>query len=116
MIQGKIWGQTTLLLQTPQIEIHRLSILPNSACSLHKHNYKWNAFFCISGKLNIEVHKNSYDLIDITTLQADDFTTVSPNEYHRFFTKDSSVEALEIYYTEGINVNDIIRKNVGSTK
>lgn len=114
MQQGKIWGKTTLLLQTSQIEIHRISILPNSACSLHCHEHKWNAFFVISGALNIEVHKNNYALIDTTTLKTDEFTTVAPNEYHRFLTGENGAEALEIYYLEGINPHDIIRKNVGS--
>lgn len=114
MRQGKIWGSTTLLLQTPQIEIHRVSILPYSSCSIHIHEHKWNAFFVIAGELNIEVHKNDYNLVDVTTLLTNDFTTVKPNEYHRFFTREGSVEALEIYYLEGINPNDIIRKTVGS--
>jgi mannose-6-phosphate isomerase-like protein (cupin superfamily) len=112
--KGKIWGKTTLLLQTPQIEIHRISILPNSACSLHCHEHKWNAFYVMAGEMAIEVHKNDYNLIDLTELKKEEFTTVPPNEYHRFLTGESGAEALEIYYLEGINPNDIIRKNVGS--
>lgn len=115
MKQGKIWGETTLLLQTSQIEVHLISIKPNSSCSLHAHTHKWNAFFCISGHVFIEVHKNSYNLIDVTELYIDGFTTVQPNEYHKFYTLDSPATVLEIYYTEGINPNDIIRKTVGTT-
>ncbi len=114
IINGKIWGSTSQLLQNSEIEIHRISILPNSSCSIHKHTHKWNAFFCISGKLFIEVRKNSYNLTDVTTLVQDGFTTVGPNEFHRFFTKDEPVEALEVYYKEGIDINDIIRENVGT--
>ena len=114
MKQGKVWGETTLLLKNSFIEIHKIIIKPNSYCSLHKHEHKWNAFFVHSGVLYIETNKNDYDLMDTTTLNAGEFTTVKPNEFHRFVTKGSTVEALEIYYPEGIS-EDIIRKTVGGT-
>jgi mannose-6-phosphate isomerase-like protein (cupin superfamily) len=115
MKQGKIWGDTTVLLSTPQIEIHLINILPNSECSLHCHQQKFNAFYCLQGKVFIEVHKNSYALVDTTELESNGFTTVAPNEYHKFVTKNLAAKVLEIYYLDGINPLDIVRKNVGST-
>jgi mannose-6-phosphate isomerase-like protein (cupin superfamily) len=84
MISGKIWGKTEVLLRTPMIEIHRLTINPNSRCSLHKHQFKWNAFYVATGFLMIETHKLDYELIDVTTLYPGDLMTVKPNEFHRF--------------------------------
>lgn len=112
MLFGKVWGKTELLLKTPTIEVHRLTILPNSHCSMHAHRFKHNAFYVQSGVLFIEVKKNDYDLVDITELGPGDFTTVKPNEDHRFVTKDVLVTGIEIYYQEPLS-EDIIRKDVG---
>ena len=112
MKTGKVWGQTELLLQTPTIEIHRLTIEPRMACSLHKHEFKWNAFFVSRGMLMIEVQKNNYKLTDITTLGPGDLCTVKPNEFHRFVTGDEPCEGIEIYYTEPLS-EDIVRQTTG---
>jgi mannose-6-phosphate isomerase-like protein (cupin superfamily) len=114
MITGKVWGATQLLLRTPLLEVHKLFILPKMQCSLHCHRFKWNAFYVISGSLSIEVQKNDYDLTDITELDAGDFTTVRPGEYHRFTTERSAIcaQALEIYYPEFLS-EDIVRKTCG---
>ena len=111
-MKGKIWGKSETLLKTPIIEIHKLSINPNSYCSLHKHNFKWNAFIVVSGTLYISVHKNDYDLVDVTTLEKDQITTIPPGEFHKFHTLNSQVECFEIYYPELLS-EDIIRKTVG---
>jgi mannose-6-phosphate isomerase-like protein (cupin superfamily) len=112
MLKGKIWGNTTLLLMTPFVELHRLFILPNRECSLHCHQFKWNAFWVLSGVLSIEVHKNDYQLVDVTSLSPGDFTTVKPGEYHKFISHGAPVEAFELYYPEPLS-EDIIRKSVG---
>lgn len=112
MILGKIWGSTEPLLKTPMLEVHRLSINPRSRCSLHAHQYKWNAFMVLSGRLSIEVHKNDYALIDITELRAGEFTTVKPGEYHRFVSHDDHVLAFELYYPEQLS-EDIVRRDCG---
>lgn len=114
MKQGKIWGSTECLLQTPFIEVHRILINPNSNCSLHIHQYKNNMFYVISGTLLIETHKNDYNLIDTTILNEGDYTVTKPNEYHMFKTSNKTVEALEIYYLNPIDPNDIIRQTVGA--
>lgn len=112
MKNGKVWGTTELLLGTPLVEIHRLYIKPNAHCSLHAHEFKWNGFLVLSGRLLIEVSKKAYDLVDVTELGPGEFTTVKPGEYHRFVTKDEPVQAIEIYYPEPLS-EDIIRKDIG---
>ena len=57
MKSGKVWGQTEELLVTPLIEIHRIHIKPGMVCSMHKHEYKWNLFYVVSGELAIDVEK-----------------------------------------------------------
>jgi mannose-6-phosphate isomerase-like protein (cupin superfamily) len=112
MKAGKVWGTTELLLRTPLIEVHRLEVLPNSFCSMHCHRYKHNAFYVSTGELYIEVAKNDYDLTDTTLLGPGEFTTVPPNEYHRFRTGERGMQGIEIYYLEPLSL-DIIRKTVG---
>ena len=112
MLAGKIWGKTEVLLKTPMVEIHRLTINPNSRCSLHAHQFKWNAFYVSTGKLTIETHKNDYALTDNTELGPGDLMTVKPTEYHRFVTGPEGMTGIEIYYPELLS-EDIIRKDVG---
>lgn len=112
MLAGKIWGKTELLLKTPMVEVHRLTINPNSRCSLHAHQFKWNAFYVSTGKLTIETHKNDYALTDNTELGPGDLMTVKPTEYHRFVTGPEGMTGIEIYYPEPLS-EDIIRKDVG---
>jgi len=111
--QGKVWGQTELLLETPFVEFHRIDIKAGGFCSLHKHSYKHNAFYVVEGELEIEVHKNDYDLVDTTLLKAGDITICKPNEYHRFRAL-TDVVCFEVYYPEPLSA-DIQRKDVGGT-
>lgn len=112
---GKVWGSTEIILSTPVLEIHRLLIKPNAHCSLHCHNFKWNYFLVLSGTLAIEVHKSSYQLVDVTELDAGDHTTVRPGEFHRFISGTVPVEALEVYYPEMLS-EDIVRKDCGGVE
>lgn len=113
MIAGKVWGQTECLLQNPFVEFHRIDIAEGYHCSLHKHEHKWNAFYVVEGILEIEVHKEDYDLVDVTTLNPGDFTTVKPGEYH-LFRSVTDVVAFEVYYPEPLS-EDIVRKTVGGS-
>jgi len=61
--------------------------------------------------LEIHVAKNNYDLIDVTTLRAGDFTTVRPGEFH-WFNCVEDCSALELYYPEALS-EDIVRRSVG---
>ena len=114
MINGKVWGNTRALLQNALVEFHRIEIKADGFCSLHKHQYKWNAFYVVSGELEIEVHKNDYNLIDRTILTPGDFMTVKPGEYHRFHAGPDTV-AFELYWPELLS-SDIVRRDVGGEK
>jgi len=93
VIEGKIWGNTEPLLQSPAIEIHKI-----------------NAFYVIHGELEIQRWKD-YGLCDSTMLKAGDLSIVPAGEQHRF-KAHKYTEALEIYWAE-LDHNDIQRENVG---
>ena len=82
MKQGKIWGQTELIHANGVLEFHRIDFKKNVQCSKHKHKYKWNGFYVVSGKLMIKVWKTDQGLIDETILKAGDWTRIKPGEYH----------------------------------
>ena len=112
MKAGKTWGQTELLLSNPTLELHRIEFSSGKQCSMHCHEHKYNAFLCLEGELAIHVQKNDYDLTDVTILQQGDLCVVPPGEFHRFIAHTDGV-ALEIYWAAHLDVNDIIRKDVG---
>lgn len=110
-ITGKVWGDTSVLIQNSNVELHKINVKAGFRCSEHKHEHKWNGFYVISGTLEIHVRKNDYDLVDVTTLRAGDFTSVRPGEFHWFQCIENCV-ALEVYYPEALS-EDIVRRNVG---
>ena len=73
-------------------------------------------FFIEKGTLDIQVWKNDYDLIDTTSLQEGEYTTIKPREFHRF-NNTSAKEAIvyEIYWTELLE-SDIERESVGGNE
>ena len=110
-INGKVWGDTSVLIQNSVVELHKINAKAGYRCSEHKHAHKWNGFYVISGVLEIHVRKNDYALTDVTVLRAGDFTTVRPGEYH-WFSCVEDCAALELYYPEMIS-EDIQRRSVG---
>jgi len=111
IINGKVWGTTTPLVQNSVSELHKITAKAGFRCSEHKHAHKWNGFYVISGVLEIHVRKNDYALTDVTVLRASDFTTVRPGEYHWFKCVEDCV-ALELYYPEMLS-EDIQRRDHG---
>ena len=113
-IAGKIWGSTELILANSSLEFHRIDYKKDGVCSKHKHEYKWNGFYCMSGKLKIKVWQQAYDLIDETILKPGDFTAVKPQLFHSFEGLEEGV-AFELYWAE-FRHNDISRESVGHLK
>tara|TARA_R110000744_G_C19141135_1_gene538253 strand:+ start:300 stop:668 length:369 start_codon:yes stop_codon:yes gene_type:complete len=110
IIEGKVWGSTEPMLQSPAIEIHRIVVNAGAYCSQHKHQSKINAFYVIKGELEIKRWKD-YGLCDSTFLFPGDMSIVPPGEAH-MFKAHQDTEALEIYWSE-LNHNDIQRQLVG---
>tara|TARA_A100001391_G_C4996388_1_gene259563 strand:+ start:230 stop:628 length:399 start_codon:yes stop_codon:yes gene_type:complete len=113
-VAGKIWGQTELILANSSCEFHRIDFVKGGVCSKHKHEWKWNGFYVMSGEMKIRVWQKDYDLVDETILKAGDFTAVKPQLYHSFEGLQDGV-AFELYWAE-FRHNDIIRESVGHLK
>ncbi len=111
---GKIWGMTELIHKNGVLEFHRIDTKKGGVCSKHKHQFKWNGFYVVSGKLKIKVWKGDYDLVDETILNPGDFTQVKPGEYHSFECLEDAV-AFELYWAE-FDHTDIVRESVGGMK
>ncbi len=111
---GKIWGQTELVHANGVLEFHRIDFKAGGVCSKHKHQFKWNGFYVISGRMKIRVWQKDYDLIDETILGPGDFTRVKPGLMHSFEGLEDGV-AFELYWAE-FNHDDIQRETVGHFK
>jgi quercetin dioxygenase-like cupin family protein len=115
MIAGKVWGQTELIHANGVLEFHRIDFRAGGVCSKHKHNFKWNGFYVMSGRMKVSVwQKEQQDLIDETILGPGDFTRVKPGYMHQFEGIEDGV-AFELYWAE-FNHDDIQRETVGFKK
>ena len=125
VVEGKVWGSTKPLLQTPAIEIHRIKVKEGGYCSKHTHQSKINAFYVLSGVLQVsrwktylhEVRKiiqagfDQHQMVDKTKLYHDEICIVPAGEPHMFMALEDTI-ALEIYWAE-LNHNDIHRDLIG---
>ena len=111
---GKIWGSTELIHANGVLEFHKIDFKAGGVCSKHKHQFKWNGFYVVSGKMKIRVWQKDYDLVDETVLGPGDFTRVKPGLMHSFEGMEDGV-AFELYWAE-FNHDDIQRESVGHFK
>ena len=111
---GKIWGQTELIHANGVLEFHKIDYKAGGVCSKHKHQFKWNGFYVVSGKMKIRVWQKDYDLVDETILGPGDFTRVKPGLMHSFEGLEDGI-AFELYWAE-FNHDDIQRESVGHFK
>ena len=115
MIAGKIWGQTELIHANGVLEFHRIDFRAGGVCSKHKHQFKWNGFYVMTGRMKVSVwQKDQQDLVDETILGPGDFTRVKPGYMHQFEGIEDGV-AFELYWAE-FNHDDIQRETVGFKK
>jgi mannose-6-phosphate isomerase-like protein (cupin superfamily) len=108
--QGKIWGETATLLETPFFSIHILDIKAGGFCSEHRHAAKYNDFLVISGRLEITIFRED-GIEDKTTLGPEDRTEIEPGVWHKFRALEDT-RCLEIYRVELRN-EDIDRRSHG---
>tara|TARA_R100000008_G_C3505055_1_gene125707 strand:+ start:113 stop:484 length:372 start_codon:yes stop_codon:yes gene_type:complete len=108
--QGKIWGQTSCFFENSSCEVHYIEADQDGFCSRHKHQNKWNRFIVLEGALKVIIYQQ--DSEDETILYKGMFSDVPPNVEHRFEALENT-KALEIYWVDPIERNDIIRFDSG---
>ncbi len=113
-IQGKIWGNTSLLFDKNNVTVYRILGKKGGYCSKHKHDHKYNLFYVEKGGLKVEVWKED-GLVDTTILSSEQHCVVGPGEFHRFTIMEDNTLVIEIYWTE-LDRNDIVRENQGGIK
>jgi len=118
VIQGKVWGTTELVFEDcATVRVHLLNITQGGYSSVHKHEYKANVFYVMSGKLEIALwprDKSDEDgQPDVTIIGPGQSTTVDVGLWHRFRAV-SDVVCIEIC-TGRIVGDDIIRRSTGGT-
>ena len=113
MKQGKIWGETEEIFNNGITSVHHLKIKKGGFCSEHRHRFKSNIFFVLSGNLKLTIW-TSKDKDDDTVVWPGESSEIPPGMYHKF-TALTDVECLEIYETK-LRGEDIERRAEGSVE
>ena len=114
MRQGKDWGYTTEFFRNAMVSAHHLEVNKGGYCSEHIHEYKYNLFYVISGRLKITIWREN-DIKDETILTAGQASAVSPGFYHIFEGLEKT-ECVEIYQVLLIDPDIKRRKQGGIDK
>jgi mannose-6-phosphate isomerase-like protein (cupin superfamily) len=111
--QGKAWGTTHTLFESPFFSIHLLRIDAGGFCSEHRHERKLNHFHVLSGRLMIHEWPGDagQDQPDTTRLESGQSRTIPVGEWHSFTAKEPCT-CLEVYEAAPVE-EDIIRRTVG---
>lgn len=102
----KIWGFKYRLLETATTVVDLLTLKKGGFCSWHYHDFKYNLFIVLEGKILIETEDYTKVLLK------NDYYAVSPKIKHRFIAK-SKAKLMEVMYTNPVLEDDIIREKQG---
>lgn len=117
MKQGKIWGLTQEILRTRTVSAHHISAQAGGFCSEHRHEFKSNIFYVISGRLLITIWREvdgphgPQEIPDQTEIAAGELTAVPAGAWHKFEALENT-EAIE-FYTVALQDPDIERRSTG---
>ena len=109
-VQGKFWGSTRCFFVNESSEVHYIDANEGGYCSRHCHEQKWNRCIVLGGKLKVIIYRE--DGQDETILTEGMFSDVPPGIDHKFEAIEDT-QALEIYWIDGPNTTDIVRKDMG---
>lgn len=113
MIKKKPWGTTECLIESPMMQLHRITVVANAFCSEHKHAGRANVFYVVAGML--EIHWWEKGKRKSVVLCHGESHTILPGVRHQFRTRVPAAIALEMYYPV-LNLGDIIRYSKGGRK
>lgn len=111
----KFWGDTQCIFVSPYTEMHNLHINKGGFCSRHKHEFKYNRFCVLDGKIKVILYTEDGTITEEKTLSTNDMFDVKPNIYHSFDALEDSI-VVEIYWVDTLNPYDISRQTIGGNK
>ena len=106
----KVWGYKYRLLETATTVVDVLTLKKGGFCSWHYHEFKYNMFIVLEGKVNI-VRDTKKGVKTITLLKGE-YYAVNPKIQHQFVSKQKS-KMMEVMYTNPVLEDDIIRLRQG---
>ena len=110
MKQGKDWGYTTAFFKNDSVSAYHLEINKGGFCSEHRHKFKFNKFYVISGRLEITIWRKN-EKKDITVIGPGQPTVVPPGVWHQFRGLEDT-QCIEVY-TVLLREPDIDRRTEG---
>ena len=93
--QGKNWGYTTEFFRNAMVSAHHLEIKMGGFCSEHRHQFKFNSFYVISGRLELTIWRGD-GTKDVTVIGQGQSSAIPPGFFHKF-RGITDVECIEIY-------------------
>jgi len=118
-VKRKVWGNTTNLVLTDNLQVELIRVNPKGYCSHHRHENKDNLFWVMKGELRIKLEYQP-DAYTMVTMNSTRHPLVIPAKMsHQFVnTTDEPVEAIEMYRSvEGqlVEPDDIYRHSEGGS-
>lgn len=108
----KVWGVAHHLFENPNTEVHYIQAKKGGYSSRHHHVTKHNKFFVISGRLKITIFQNSADISNETILSEGESIDIPPVLDHKFEAMEDT-QAIEVYWGDQLEKEDIVRKDEG---
>jgi hypothetical protein len=116
----KDWGLNFSIFNNHNFEVHHACVEPGGYSSSHCHRHKYNLFYVVSGSLWVHFYGSeegaaNNQVAHTVELLVGDKLIVPPRIWHRFSAPKSSepVNLLEVYWSDSVNPDDIVRKDVG---
>lgn len=110
LTEGKVWGETSLLFETPTVQVHHLSIRQGGYCSQHFHSWKRTKMIVLKGSLVMTIFRTD-GMEDRTILTKGAEMIIDHLVTHKFAAVEET-EAIEIYDI-ALREPDISRQTVG---
>lgn len=108
----KHWGKTKMLSRNEISGTHIIEISQRGYCSQHMHSNLSNAFYVISGKLEIICWYPEGD-DESRYLGPDDYLDVPAGVWHRFINRAEKTVCLELYRVAEHRPDNITRLDEG---
>jgi len=107
-MEYKNWGFKYIVHDSPSCQVHLCCIKKGGYSSKHYHDYRFNRFVVLQGRLKIWTQLNCYIIGDGQDTRKFD---IKPKITHKFEAL-TSVQLLEVYYTV-CSDKDIVRQDKG---